>query len=222
MTREGSGAWSDGFGWPGSLHTGPGGKRPGLHGRDGMRPGHHVPRGEPERDLGGDEPTPVDPCIQRWVDEAEEGPEEARPQKRRDEAAPPHVTLREHGQDDGIEETGEDGDGAVSDDAQDQGGPAESAELGDIGLGHARHGYGREEVDRVPDAALEDGTIEKGDHRHRDATHNPALDAGGERMHLDGVTYPMTGLTEPESVDGSRRGRDRPQSLGYGRQRDLL
>src|SRR5262249_14594743 len=146
----------------------------------------------------------------------------AGPERRGDEAAQPQGTLGGNGRDEGVEEPGGEGEGAVSDDAQDQGRATEGAELRDVALGHARHGHRREEVDRVPDAALEDGAVEEGDHSHRDAAHDAALDAGGERMHLDGVTYPMTGLTEPESVDGSGRGPDRPPSLGDGRQRDLL
>src|SRR5262252_5856675 len=98
MTCEGTGAWSDGFGLPGSPsqppaatlsvsanaataaraltacapRPGPGREWPGLRGRDLVRSSHDETGGETEGDLGGDEPAPVHPRIESGVDEAEE------------------------------------------------------------------------------------------------------------------------------------------------------
>src|SRR5262249_16337324 len=77
------------------LDTGASDERPPLRGGHRRPPVAYVPRRETKGDLRRHEPRPVDPGVQRGIDDAERGPEESGPQQRAEQTAPKKVTPRE-------------------------------------------------------------------------------------------------------------------------------
>src|SRR5215470_17085925 len=76
------------------LDTGARDERPRLHGGDRRRALDDVASYEAKGDLRRHEPRPVDPGVQRGIDDAERGPEESGPQQRAEQTAPKKVTPR--------------------------------------------------------------------------------------------------------------------------------
>src|SRR6266446_4446855 len=75
------------------------GEWPCLRGGDWRRAGDDVAGRDAERDLGGDEPGPGDPGVQRGIDDSEGGPEQSAPQEGCEQAAPEEKAPRKQRQD---------------------------------------------------------------------------------------------------------------------------
>src|SRR5262249_3603504 len=79
---------------------------------------------------------------------------------------------------------------------------------------HPRYRDGRQEIERIPDAALGDDAVDRSAHGHRARADEAASDAGRQRLNLDWNSYAMPVVTEREALDAPRRrGRPRRNAL---------
>src|SRR5215510_11051002 len=78
----------------GSFNASPRGQWPRLHGLDHLCMVDHIAGRHSESDLRGDEPDPVNACIQRWINQSQGRPDERRPQNGGDETAPESSASR--------------------------------------------------------------------------------------------------------------------------------
>ena len=94
------------------------------------------------------------------IDHTQHGPDQARPQQRRDHAAPQHVAPRQHGENDRVQQPRQHGDHAMGEHRDDQRQQVEGAELLATEMRHARDRDAGQEVDRIPQALLREHTVE--------------------------------------------------------------
>src|SRR5262249_56624808 len=104
-----------------------------LRGGNRRRTRDHPSGGNAEGYLRGDEPKPGDSRVQRRIDHAQGGPEQAGPEQRREQAAPQQMTSRQQRQDGRVQRADEYGGHAVGDQADHQRDAVESPQGRDLG-----------------------------------------------------------------------------------------
>ena len=72
--------------------------------------------------------------------------------------------------------------------ADDKTGTVEGGQLREVGLSQGGHSGCRQQINRIPDAAVRNDTIHTRNNRHRDSAKNTALDTRRIRMNFRGNT----------------------------------
>ena len=99
----------------------------------------------------------------------------------------------QHRQQHGKEQTDENREHSVADQADDKTGTVEGGQLGEVGFSQGGHGGCSQQVNRIPDAAVRNDTVDAGNNRHRDPANNSALDARRVGMDLRRNTNTVAG-----------------------------
>src|SRR5262249_61996481 len=81
----------------------------------------------------------------------------------------------------------------------------ETPQGGAVGARQSRYRDRRHEIERIPDAALDDDAVDRGAHRHGARADEPTFDAGGQRLNLHRNPDAMPVVTEREPLDASGR-----------------
>src|SRR4029453_13436389 len=121
----------------------------------------HVAGRHSESDLRGNEPDPINSGIQRRINQPQGGPDERRPQERGYETSPEsRAPRRQHRQQYSKEQTDENREHTVADQTHDKTSAVESGQLRKIGSSQGGHGSCGQEVNRIPDAAVRNDTVQ--------------------------------------------------------------
>src|SRR5262249_36118314 len=154
-------------------------QRPGLHRLDRLGMMDDVAGDKPEGDLRGDEPSPINPGVERRVDDTQRGPDQRRPKQRREETSQEGAPARrQHRQQDREEQSDEYRERAVDDDREGQSRKIERFQPGKVRAGHRGQSGRGKQIDRIPGASIGDDPISASDKRHRDPAGYAALEPG--------------------------------------------
>ena len=115
-----------------------------------------------------------------------------------------------------VKQTDKQRDHAVADQSDNETCAAKKSQLCNIGVGQRRHRYGSQEIDRIPDAVLNNQSIGACDNRHRDAAKNSADESSRIRMILCRDAHSMALFAGPQTRHGSRRGFDGQRNIRSG------
>src|SRR5215475_7928655 len=169
---------------------------------------------KPEGDLRDDEPYPINPGVEGWVDHPQCGPYQRRPKQRREETSQEGVAARrQHRQQDREEQSDKYRERAVDDDGEGQSRKIERFQPGKVRAGHRRQSGRGKQIDRIPDASIGDDPISASDKRHRDPAGYTALEPGrvGVNSRRDVNAVPRFAGSEKRNRAG--RDLDRPRAL---------
>ncbi len=147
--------------------------------------GDHQTGHDAERDLRRREPPPVDALVQQRIHERNHVVEQAGPEQRRDDSAQNDRPAGQHRQHRAVEKSDKQRRGQVHRRREEKPVQTEVQHLVDGGNGGRRVQTSREQIDRIPDAAVREDAVEHRQQRHGHAAGEAALHAGGDRIDLE-------------------------------------
>src|SRR4030095_5400421 len=153
---------------------------------------HHIAGGHSERDLRSDEPDPINPGVQRRINQLQSRPDKRRPQEWGNKTAPEISAARwKHRQQHSEEQTDENEYPSCGDKADNKTCTVEGGQLREVGSSQGGYSGCGQQVNRIPDAAVCNDTIHTGNNRHRNAAGNTALNTRRVRMNCRWNTNPV-------------------------------